>query len=149
MLKNILILFLSIYTISAYATLGDDIKSINIDNKDLKGVQTAVTTINGNNATYLIYETKIKDKFEIKQYVSNNKVFAIVWQGPVLPDLAKLLGDYYTLYQTVAPKYKSSTLQSIEDQDFISYFGSSNNYFYGKAIIPSLMPQDLIMIKIK
>ncbi|MCX8515303.1 MAG: DUF2844 domain-containing protein [Burkholderiales bacterium] len=138
-----------IYTVTSYATLGDEVKTINVDNKDLTDTQTTVTTVNDNNATYLIYDTKVKNKFEVKQYVSNNKVFAIVWQGIMLPDLSKLLGNYYIQYQTVSPKYKSSTLQSIEDQDFISYFGSSNKYFYGKAIIPSLMPQDLVMIKIK
>lgn len=102
-----------------------------------------------NDNTYSIYQMTTLSGIEIKQYVAADKVFAVVWQGETAPNLTQLLGKYFHLYDSTTPKYKSSTLHCIEDQDLIVYYGNVNGYFYGRAIIPSLIPSGLAILKIK
>ena len=146
----VIILCLPVY---AFATLGQSTNSIAIDAAQL-GIETAdLQTFKTESKpaieSYSVYQMTTLSGIEIKQFVSNDKVFAIVWQGESTPNLTQLLGKYFHDYESATPKYKSQTLQSIEEQDFIAYFGNARGRYYGKALIPSLMPNGLNYTSIK
>ena len=137
----------------AFATLGQNTASIATDAAQL-GVETAdMQTIKAESSagieSYSVYRMTTLSGVEIKQFVSNDKVFAMVWQGESVPNLIQLLGKYFHDYESATPKYKSLTLQSIEQQDFIAYFGNARGRYYGKALVPSLMPEGLNYTSIK
>lgn len=143
--------------LTAVATLGQDMVSIAKDAVSLgvvdniTQIQTAIveSSIANDNNSYSIYQMTTNSGIEIKQYVADDKVFAITWQGESSPNLNQLLGKYFSTYTNATPKYKSSALLRIENQDLIIYYGNIDNYFYGRAILPSLIPNGLSMIKIK
>ncbi|MBP9742808.1 MAG: DUF2844 domain-containing protein [Burkholderiales bacterium] len=142
---------------TTFATLGQDMVSVAKDAVNLgivdntAHVQTAIieSSIPNDNNTYSIYQMTTTSGIEIKQYIADDKVFAITWQGESSPNLNQLLGKYFHTYTNATPKYKSSALLRIEDQDLIIYYGNIDNYFYGRAIISTLVPSGLSMIKIK
>lgn len=154
--KNyILVILLYLPMGSVFATLGQPLSTINADAADLginisgQDLQNYKVESFSNNVQYSFYQITSSSGIEVKQYVANDKVFAIVWQGESTPNLSQLLGKYFHVYESATPKYKSSTLESIEQQDFIAYFGSSRGHFYGKALVPSLIPEGLNYIRIK
>ncbi len=140
---------------SAFATLGQNNSSIAIDASQLgivnpnADLQTMRLESSGGNQYYSIYQMTTMSGIEIKQFYYNDKVFAIVWQGDSAPNLSLLFGKYFHIYESATPKYKSSTLQSIEQQDFIAYVGNAHGQYYGKAMIPSLTPDLLNYTSIK
>jgi hypothetical protein len=135
----------------AFAVLGQESASIISDSSQAETTtpNIQVTKVESGNA-YSVYQVTTQNGVEIRQFVSSdNKVFAVVWQGESSPNLSQLLGKYFNSYESAVPKYKSANLQSIEQSDFIAYVGNSRGYYYGKAIIPSLIPHSLNYISIK
>lgn len=145
--------------VCAFATLGQNFASITQDAAQLSSVESTTVAYPqmlpvesgdaNSNAVYSVYQIKASNGNEVRQYIANDKVFAVVWQGESAPNLNQLFGKYYYVYESSPRKYKSSTLESIQGQDFISYSGRAMGKFYGKAIVPSLIPDGVSMIKIK
>ena len=83
----------------------------------------------------------------IKEYAApGGKVFAVIWRGPMAPDLGTLFGSYYTDYQTAlaarqaAPRTRHLQLDSGR---MIYQVGGHMGDLRGSAWVPALVPQGL------
>jgi hypothetical protein len=83
----------------------------------------------------------------IHEYVSaQGKVFAVTWHGTGLPDLAQLLGSYYSAQlaqaQTRRPHYNHHHLR-IETREVVMQSDAYLRSRSGRAWVPALFPQSL------
>jgi len=77
---------------------------------------------------------------------SNSKgvVFAVSWQGPVLPDLTELLGSYFKTFKTATEQARASgrrggSMGLVRDDLVVSSNGRMRDFF-GYAYAPALIP---------
>ncbi|MGO8796607.1 MAG: DUF2844 domain-containing protein [Candidatus Sulfotelmatobacter sp.] len=131
---------LLIAALPARAALGGDVASIQADQVHMQGTrQTTVAQ------SYTVHEIQAASGITVREYVSPaGQVFAVVWQGPFLPDLRQLLGKYFDEYvegqrvQNVS-RIGRRPLQ-IEQPGLVVQSGGHPRSFEGRAYIPELLP---------
>ncbi len=71
-------------------------------------------------------------------------VFAVVWQGPVLPDLAAFFGEHYVTFQRAAKERRAAGQRGApllaQQPDLVMVSRGRMGRFQGHAYIPSLVP---------
>lgn len=78
----------------------------------------------------------------LRQYVNPaGLVFAVGWEGPVLPDFQALLGDYYARYSEA--QRQQSRQVHIRSNDLVLEAGGMMRAFSGRAYVPGLLPPTL------
>ncbi len=123
---------------AALATLGGDEVSVQTDRVRLKGavlVQQA--------QRFAIHEIVQSSGTSVRQFVSPaGKVFAVAWQGPVMPDLRQVLGPYFDRYTaaTIAKRVKRAPVE-IRDPSLVVLSVGHLRAFSGRAYVPDLVPQ--------
>jgi hypothetical protein len=74
-------------------------------------------------------------------------VFAVSWQGPVLPDLSALLGTYFNTFKLETERARAAGRRggpvSIEHPDLVVQSGGRMRNFFGHAYAPALIPAGL------
>ncbi|EDT42598.1 DUF2844 domain-containing protein [Burkholderia ambifaria] len=94
---------------------------------------------------YSVKETKLPDGTAVREYLSpTDSVFAIAWNGPRVPDLAALLGDYFPQYlKGAAAQYKAMPSLSfvvVKQPGLVVSTGGRIGAFSGRAWIPQALP---------
>ena len=102
----------------------------------------------------LAYEIKkiiTQDDVEIHEYLTTSGfVFGIAWRGDSKPDLAPLLGNFYSRYQTALAQITTArTPVAVQSADFVLQTGGRMNDFFGLAFLPTLAPQGVSLSDIK
>jgi hypothetical protein len=125
-----------------FAALGGNAASVDADRVHVEG---ALTRIMRNDA-YSIHEIRAASGTMIREYVSSSgTVFAVVWQGPWIPDLRQVLGDHFDHYQRAlsaaqrAHKGRASVV--VDDPDLVVQVSGHQRSFFGRAYVPGLLPQ--------
>ena len=92
---------------------------------------------------YVRRETTLPSGTQVREYISlTGIVFAVAWEGPVLPNLKSLLGKYFATLvaeTTKVPKAGRSSV-AIEQQEVFIYSGGRMRAFEGAAWIPAQLP---------
>ena len=74
-------------------------------------------------------------------------MFAVAWQGPVLPDLQALLGSYFPAFtqsvQTTRAERSLGTPLSIQSTTLVVHSSGRMRNFSGYAYDPTLLPTGL------
>jgi hypothetical protein len=123
----------------ALAALGGDAASVEADRASVKGA-LRVTSSTG----YAVHEIHTSTGMLIHEYLSPaGKVFAVSWRGPGIPDLRQMLGSYYGSFEQAAsaPHYNHHHL-SIRTPDVVVQSSGHARSFFGRAWVPSLLPQN-------
>jgi hypothetical protein len=126
----------------ALASLGGDVTTVQADQTRMKG-----TLRNTPTNAYTMHEIKAPTGTVVREYVSPaGKIFAIVWQGPFLPDLRQLLGSYFEQFSQSAQNLKSKRPRirgplMIREPGLVVQTGGHMRAYFGKAYIPELVPQ--------
>jgi Protein of unknown function (DUF2844) len=123
----------------ALAALGGDISSIDADRVSMKGALTAFRTVKG----CAVHEITTAAGVHLREYLtSDDKVFAVSWQGPFIPDLRQMLGAYYARYDQAvsAPHVGSRRHLRIERPGLVVESNGRMRAFYGRAWDPALLP---------
>jgi hypothetical protein len=141
MKKAILVLMaLLIGTVPAWAVLGQSVESVRSDQEHLKG-QLRSTTLEG----FSVQQINSADGTVVKEFVSpSGMVFGISWEAPTMPNLAQLLGTYYTQFQQ-APRsavHRRGPLTVRTDQ-LVVESGGHMRAFHGRAYVTGLLPGTL------
>lgn len=125
---------------SARAALGGDIASIETDRVSLKGALTSFSTVKG----YAVHEITTAAGVQVREYVSDGRVFAVSWHGPVIPNLQQMLGTYYAPYAqaAAAPHAGGHRHLKVEQPGLVVESHGRMRAFYGRAWDPALMPKD-------
>jgi hypothetical protein len=131
----------------ARAGLGGDVSSVEADRASLKGALTGFSTVQG----YGVHELTTSSGVHIREYVAGGKVFAVSWQGPVIPDLHQVLGAYYAGFAraATAPHAGSRRHLRVEQPGLVVESNGRMRAFYGRAWDPALLPANFSVADIR
>ena|SRR5690242_15280859 len=141
------IVFLAAGSTMLWAALGEGANSIVADQQEMGG---EIKTIP--NADYTINEITTRSGTLVREYVSpDGRVFAVSWRGPTAPDLASLLGSYFQQIQAAAadqrPGLSGST--TVTAGDVVFHSGGHMRSIWGRAVVPSLVPEGVNEAELK
>lgn len=104
---------------------------------------TIVSSVSSAVSNYVARDTTLATGTRVREYVSySGVVFAVTWDGPVLPDLKALLGKHFdTLVAESArlPKAGRSHL-GVNLPEVVIHSGGHMRAFEGSAWIPAEFP---------
>ena len=132
--------------ICASATLGESSTSIETDrlsmNASLQKLHAEV---------YSVHEIQTPSGTTVREYVSAaGTVFAVAWQGPVMPDLRQILGRYFDRYITAAAgKHAGHRHSEVREADLVVQSNGHVRSFSGRAYLPQLLPQGVTVEEIR
>ena len=79
----------------------------------------------------------------VHEFSSGGVIFAIRWSGARMPDLSRLLGDYFPQY-TAAVKAglvrRRHPPTNLHDTQVVVHTGGHMRAYYGSAYVPDLVP---------
>ena len=136
--------------IRASASLGDDVGSVQADQARMRGVQRTTRT-----ELYTVHEIKASEGTVVREYVSSaGKIFAVVWQGPFLPDLRQLLGGYFERFSQGSqarnnnrPRIRGPIL--IQEPGLVVQSGGHMRAYFGRAYLPDQVPKGVNIEEIR
>jgi hypothetical protein len=134
------VLLLTMTGLPAWAALGDNISSIDLDAQAFHGQHMLLAKTG-----YNLHQITLPDGGVVNEYVSPaGTVFGVSWQGHAIPNLHQLLGTYITNLQqgqrmNVVPR-RAVTIQG--DNFVFRSFGHMLS-FHGRAYVPGLVPANL------
>lgn len=130
----------------ALATLGEDVATVENDRVQMKA-QVRTTSVAG----YTVHQIETPNGTTVREYVSaSGKVFAVSWNGPVLPDFRQTLGRYFDEYHSGASSPRVGRRQLVlEGTDLVVHSYGRMRAFYGNAYVPSLLPPNFSAGEIK
>ena len=135
---------------TASASLGGDVTTVQADQVRMKGTLRKTPT----NA-YTVQEIKTSTGTVVREYLSPaGKIFAIVWQGPFLPDLRQLFGPHFKHFSQSVKNLKSKSPRIrgrllIREPGLVVQTGGHMRAYFGSAYIPELVPQGIHMEEIQ
>ena len=123
----------------AFAALGGDSTSVQADIARMKGALRITSA-----AGVTVHEITTSSGTVVREYISpGDKVFAISWHGPAIPDLRQMFGDYYGQLEQAAasvPRHGGHSHLAIEQPGLMVQTGGRIRSFHGRAWVPSLLP---------
>lgn len=130
----------------AAAALGGSEASIAADQAHMKATRRIVAA-----PQYTVHEIQAASGILVREYVSaQGQVFAVAWQGPLMPDLQQFLGSYFADYQAAARSKRAGRgpLQ-VRQPGLVVQSGGHMRAFSGRAYIPQLLPADMAVDEIR
>lgn len=123
----------------SFAALGGDVSSVQSDQAHMRA-SIRLTQ----NAMYTTHELQSPAGTTVREFVSRGgKVFGVAWQGPFMPDLRQVLGDYYDQYEQAARQHHSHGPMTLQLPGLIVRSGGHQRAFAGQAYLPEMVPQDV------
>lgn len=125
----------------ARAALGGTAETVITDSTVMRGVLRSTGFVQ-----YDVQEIQ-SGSDTVREYVTRQgQVFAVSWQGPEMPNLQQLLGEYFPRFQTaaVAAHMASPGIHrqlSIAQGDLVLLSSGRMRDFHGLAYLPALVPE--------
>jgi hypothetical protein len=96
-------------------------------------------------ANYTVHEIKSPTGTVVREYVSRSgQVFGISWNGPFIPDMHQVLGDYFAEYSSAARAQRESRPSRqplyIQQPGLVLQSVGHMRAYAGKAYDPALLP---------
>lgn len=140
-------LFLLAFALPVFATLGEDVSSVQTDQAHMKAsVQVSRT------ANYTVHEMKAAEGTAVREFVSpSGQVFGVAWNGPFRPDLKQMLGNYYDQFLAAAKSKRGgrNAPLTIQESGLVVQMSGHQRYFVGRAYVPGMLPQGVQPTEIK
>lgn len=94
---------------------------------------------------YTLHEVLLESGTSVREYATPaGRVFAVVWRGPVLPDLKALLGDYFKTFKVETDQSRLAGRRgspvNIEGGELVVRSNGRMRNFFGYAYAPDLIP---------
>jgi len=126
----------------AIAELGGSEASIASGQAQMKASRRVVSA-----PQYTMHEIQADSGTLVREYVSaQGQVFAVAWQGPLLPDLQQLLGSYFADYKAAARSKRARRGSVLVRQPgLVVQSGGHMRAFSGRAYIPQLLPAGVVV----
>jgi hypothetical protein len=131
----------------AWASLGDNVATVQTDKAHMKGT---LRTVAGER--YVTHEIQAPTGQKVREFVSpDGNVFGVAWDGPFQPDLQQVLGSYFeTMKQAVSAQQRHGHGPiSIESSTFVFQQGGNARNFHGRAYVPAMVPQGVDVTEIR
>jgi hypothetical protein len=131
------------FSLPAAAALGGDIASVQNDAAQMKGQEKSTQE-----STYSVHEIKIPGNTLVREYVSpEGKVFGVSWQGPFIPDMQQLLGNYFEKYSQAVQAEKAKSVGrrplNIHQAGLVVETSGHMRSYYGRVYDPDLVPSNV------
>jgi hypothetical protein len=120
------------------AALGSDVADVLTDSAEMQGVIKLVT-----GEQYDVQEIAAGTGMRVREYVNRDGlVFAVSWDGPVMPDLRQLLGSHYAAYTEALSALTHRGLRSVRvaSSELVVESGGHMRAYSGRAYLPILVP---------
>ena len=89
-----------------------------------------------------LYRLTLDNGVTVREYVdSAGTVFAIGWEGPVLPDFRRLLATYFASYQLAVRSQQHGV--SLNTPELVLESGGRMRAFMGRAYLPAKVPASI------
>jgi len=125
------------YAGASHAALGESPEQFSA------GATTLVANVTSAGLKYFTRDTTLASGTRVSEYVSESGiVFAVTWEGPVLPDLKALLGKYFDTMvaeSARAPRAGRSRI-AVNLPEVVINSGGHMRAFEGSAWIPAQFP---------
>ncbi len=136
----VIFLFVFATALPAWASLGGDSPSIQADQVQMQGSRTSTTA-----ECYAVHEIQAASGTMVREYLSpDGKVFGVAWNGPRVPDLRQLLGNYFEQYRTAVQSRSGPRMARrpvmIEQPGLVVEIGGHIRSFAGRAYVPEMLP---------
>jgi hypothetical protein len=143
-------LALTLLPSTAGASLGGRTTSIDTDRVQVSGALMRIVR----NDAYALHEIRTASGTSIREYVnSTDTVFAVVWDGPWVPDLRQVLGEHFDRFQaTMQARQRNRTARGafvIEEPGFVVQMSGHPRAFTGRAYLPALVPAGVQIASIR
>jgi hypothetical protein len=94
-------------------------------------------------AKYTVHEIETPSGTKIREYVSPaGNIFAVGWDGPVMPNLRQTLGNYFDRYTAAASGVQVGRRQiEVREPDFVVQARGHMRAFSGTAYLPQALPE--------
>ena len=142
-LRMIVVLLLMLGPVHSFASLGQDLDSINGERKRMVARHRVLS-----GAQYSLHELQGADGSRVQQYVSSSgMVFAVSWRTLYKPDLSSLLGPSYAGYaasaRAAAQRPGVQRHFQHDDLDLVLQASAHLHVFSGFAFRRSMLPRGL------
>jgi hypothetical protein len=100
---------------------------------------------------YTVHEIQTPEGTAVREYLSQGgKVFAVAWNGPQMPDLKQLFGNYYVTVQDAAKSRRTGHGPlHVELPELVVQSGGHMRSFFGRAYLPLMLPNNVHVDEIK
>jgi hypothetical protein len=146
--RLLLTLLLAAAPLSVFAALGGNADSVAPDKTQLRA-QLRTSPGNG----YSVHNLQTAAGIHVREYVSaQSKVFAVAWEGPNLPDLTQLLGDYFPAFRTAMAERRNRGIRGpvlLQQDDLVVESNGHMRAYFGRAYVPSLVPPQVSIEEIR
>jgi hypothetical protein len=134
------------FSVPAAATLGEDASSVPVDQAQMQATLQITSA-----AKFAIHELHLPSGTVVREYVSPaGMVFAVSWQGPVLPDLQQVLGRYFEQYvQAAQTQDGAAGSRATQQPGLVVQTGGHMRAFFGKAYVPQMLPRGVLSEEIQ
>jgi hypothetical protein len=124
----------------ALASLGGNLDSVGADRVHMNARITVSPNDNFN-----VHQIQAPEGTVVDEYVSSTgTVFAVAWHGQFVPDMQQIMGTYFDQYsaalQSQQKGYGHRPL-NIKQSGLVVQTGGHMRDYFGRAYIPSLLPQ--------
>ncbi|WP_345816603.1 DUF2844 domain-containing protein [Paraburkholderia sp. PREW-6R] len=127
---------LSFVTLSAHATLGQNVSTVASDQTNLHAVAHTTTS----QRAYSVHAITMPSGTVVREYVAaGGTVFGVAWDGPTLPDLKAMLGAAFDTY-VAATATRRGTPLAVSNSDLVVFSGGHLRAFSGYAYLPQAVP---------
>jgi hypothetical protein len=129
----------SLWAESAHASLGGDAVSVASDADELHGVVQASSL-----AHFEIQQIVTDNGMQVREFLNRDGiVFAVSWNGPVVPDLQQLLGTQFAAYSAALAARDHLGLRRavrVATSDLIVESDGHLRACVGRAYLPAMIP---------
>jgi hypothetical protein len=135
------------FAFPAWASLGDNVTSVQSDKAHMRGTLRSVAA-----QRYVKHEIQVANGQLVREFVSpEGTVFGVAWEGPFQPDLQQILGSYFEpVKQAVAAQQRHGHGPiSVETSGFVFQQGGHARSFHGRAYVPGMVPQGVDVTEIQ
>lgn len=121
-----------------WAALGGNLASITSDQQAWQATHST-SSLPGTSLRTLT----LSNGLTVRQYLdtSTDTVFAVAWEGPVLPDFQRLLATQFGAYQDAVRAQKRGV--HLKTNDLVIDSGGMMRAFSGRAYLPARLPTTL------
>ncbi len=130
----------------AWAALGQPVESVESDRRAMQGeIRTSAQQ------GYTLHEITSEDGTTVREFVSPaGSVFAVSWEGPMLPNLSQLLGAYFPQFQQAARSgVRRRGPVVMRSGTLVVESGGHMRAFRGRAYLTDHLPDNLSQAVVK
>lgn len=125
---------------AASASLGGAVATVDADRVKMQGALLRIAQTDG----YAVHELQSPSGTVVREFVSpTGTVFGVAWQGPWVPDLRQVLGDYFEQYRAALAQQHARRHRgpvSIETSGLVIQLSGHQRSFSGRVYVPQLVP---------